>query len=231
MTTDHTSFRGISNGALSLLLVWFFVFAVGDFVTTFWLILHDPAGIANEGNPFAASLYKGGGIASLILAKVGICIVLEFAFIFFGSKYSHITWFKGALEAIILSLIGYSLIIIYNNFLCILTIQALLAPDLLKDLTVTETGMLILSLILNSLILYLSKVKQVWIYVEANTATIVFLGPLIIWRPFFQWYLREQPLFYLAYLGSALMILAIAFYITGEIVKERRLKNIVGRIK
>lgn len=224
MTTNHAPFGGISKNVLALLFIWFFIFAVGDFATTFWLILHDPAGIANEGNPFAASLYSGGGFIPLIFAKIGICLLLELTFIFFGSKYSHISWFRGTLEAIILFFTGYSLIIIYNNFLCILTIQASLAPNFLKDLSITETGMLILALIFNYLFLYFSKARQILIYVEASIATIIFLGPLILWRSFFHWYLKEQPFFYFAYLGSVLTILAIAFYITGEIAKERRLK-------
>lgn len=222
MTSNQEPFEGVSKGFLVLLAIWFFIFAVGDLVTTFWLILHDPSGIANEGNPFAVSIYNGGGFLYLLLAKIGVCFIIELAFILSGSKYSRISWFHSALESIILAFICYSLIITYNNFLCILTIQAYLSPTLLKDLLVTETGMLILALILNNILLYLSRTKQKIMYVEANLATLLFLAPLIIWRPFFQWYLREQPLFYFAYLGSVLTILAIAFYIIDEIIKERR---------
>lgn len=224
MGTERAQFGGISRGTVILLLIWFLVFAVGDFATTFWLILHDPAGIANEGNPLAASLYNGGGLVALIFAKVGVCVILELAFVFLWSRYSFISWFRGTLETLILSLIGYSLIIVYNNFLAIMVIQALLIPDLLKEMRVVEMGMLILALILNNLLLYFSKVKEIWMYIEASVAALVFLGPLILWRPFFQRYLREQPLFYFAYLGSVVTILAITFYITNEVAKERKRK-------
>ena len=222
MASNQESFGGISKGFLTLLIIWFFIFAVGDLVTTFWLILHDPSGIANEGNPFAVSIYNGGGLLFLLLAKIGVCLVIELIFIMLRSKYSRFSWFRSTLESIILVLICYSLIIIYNNFLCILTIQAYMSPTLLKDLLVTETGMLILSLLLINLILYGGRTKERIMYVEANLAALIFLGPLIVWRSFFQWYLREEPLFYFAYLGSVLTILAIVFYITEEIAKERR---------
>lgn len=229
MKTAKNPAEGISKGVLVLLLIWFFVFAIGDFVTTFWLILHDPAGISNEGNPFAASLFNGGGFIYLIMAKLGICVAIELLVIFMSVRYSHIHWFKSVLEATLLTLITYSLIIIYNNFLAIITINAILAPNLLKYFTVTETGALILTLIISNLILYLAKTKQTLTYIEANASAIVLLGPLALWRPFFQWYLMEQPMFYFAYLGSVLAVLATAFYISDEIVEHRGLRAKTGK--
>lgn len=89
MTANQESFEGISKGFLTLLITWFFIFAVGNLVTTFWLILHDPSGIANEGNPFAVSIYNGGSLLFLLLVKIGICLIIEPVFIMFRSKYSR----------------------------------------------------------------------------------------------------------------------------------------------
>lgn len=52
-----------------------------------------------------------------------------------------------------------------------------MSPTLLKDLLVTETGMLILALLLINLILYVGRTKERIMYIEANLAALIFLAP------------------------------------------------------
>jgi hypothetical protein len=216
--------EGSTYSIFFILLILFSIFVLGDIITTTWLIHNDPAGISNEGNPFGIMFYSTYGIGGLLLAKMIFFLPFSILVITWESKYYKIKWFHQSSEVIVLGLIAYSLIIFLNNLIAIIIISASKGLlFLLQLLPIMKFLIIIFSIALTAALFSISGLKSRMKYSEVVIGTIIIIIPTLLYETL-NIFIIVTPIYLIAYIGSILIILSIAFYIINEIVRERRPK-------
>jgi len=114
----------IKRPTLILLGVLFLFYVVGDYATTSWLIHNDPAGITNEANPVASTLYMTFGHPGLLMVKLAAFVAIGSVVYFIEIKFPGHVRINRLKIVVLFSLIGYSLLILANNMYAILTLIA-----------------------------------------------------------------------------------------------------------
>ncbi|MCW4032549.1 MAG: hypothetical protein NWF08_04050 [Candidatus Bathyarchaeota archaeon] len=205
-----------------ILLLLYIIFVTGDIITTTWLIYNDPAGIANEANPLAASLYLKFGVLGLILGKMIFFIPFSIIVINSENRYQKIKWFRQASEAIVLGLITFSLIIFLNNIIAMITISILKGvPYLLTLLQAMVFLTIILAIIIEGIILNHYNLMNHVIFLQIIIGTLLVITPLLLSHNTF-FLLLKNPILFIGYILSTLIILGTAFYLTDEIIRYRK---------
>lgn len=185
-----------------LLLLFYAFFVTGDVLTTFWLIEYYPGGISGEMNPVAYMIFTAYGYAGMLASKIVFFIASSTVFILLYIRYGGAKWIREALEITILGLTGLSILVIINNLFSIIAtyIHLYNMPPiwLLKTLVFMMT---VTVACLGALVLF----KDVERVVEAFIGSILAMLPLFIWP-------RLDPFYYLAYLGSLFLLIALSTY-------------------
>jgi hypothetical protein len=114
--------KEIKRITLLLLGILFLSYVVGDYLTTSWLIHNDPAGIENESNPVAATLYRIFGHPGLLIAKLAAFIAIGSVVYFVEMRFPDQARVNKLKKVVLLVLIGYSLLIVLNNIYAIFTL-------------------------------------------------------------------------------------------------------------
>jgi len=188
-----------------LLLLFYAFFVIGDVLTTFWLIKYYPGGISGEMNPVAYMLFTKYGYAGMLASKIVFFVVSSTVFILLYMRYGGARWIREALEITILGLTGLSILVIINNIFSILATYIYLynTPPLwlLKILVFLMT---VTVACLGALLLFKDPVRVV----EALLGSIMAMLPLFIWP-------RLDPMYYLIYLGSLFLLIALSTYFIG----------------
>lgn len=206
-----------------LLMIYYSIYVVGDIATTYWLILNDPYGILHEGNPIGRALYLSQGLAGLLIGKLMTFIPLSAMVIIFETKYRNLKWFRETTETVTLGLITYSLILFLNNFAAII-VTTFFNGQLLQLYPTIKVLILILSTSLIIVLLRIHGHGNLLTISEVVLGTAITIGPILLFDPLFQ-HLGQNLWFSMVYLASMLTIVGIFFYITDEIIKERKRKS------
>ena len=211
--------RHIRSEVILTLIIWYGLFGLGDYASTLWLILNDPSGIANEANPAAVMLYTRFGLVGLLAGKVAVFIVFSTLFLILELRYSQVNWFREASESTLLGMIAYSLIVLYNNFLAIIAVQAFKGWMLLIEMSsVVKIGMVAIALALVLSLLKLRGLLNSIRSIEAVVGTLAFLVPTFLFDKLFLAIATGHPTIFLGYFLSVFIILSSAFYMIEELM-------------
>jgi hypothetical protein len=205
------------------LFVWYLLYVIIDVVTTLWLIQHSPLGLSGENDPLARAYYQSFGTAGLLIGKLLFFVPCAFAAIMMDAYYEHVPWFKEVTEAVVLSLIAYTLIVILNNILAI-TETAIAAGEfgLLISLLARTIGLG--SLLIATFLAYgtarIVGVKDNHRILEVAIGTVIIIGPLFLWSGTLTQTFSAQPLALLAYLAAMFTFVGAAIYILEGFKKQ-----------
>ena len=197
----------LSADLLISLMLFYGVFVIGDVVTTFWLIVHSPEGIAGEASPIGRFLYENYGFAGMIAGKIAAFLAFSLAVVSLWSKYVGVRWFEEALETIILAMSGYSALVVVNNVASIAYVSALLGTPPREALRVLAA---VLTL---SLIGAVARAifKETARFVASLIGILVALMPLIFWP-------KLNVLLYTGYVATLFVLIILSFYYVEEVV-------------
>lgn len=206
----------MSRQALALahvasLIAFYLTFVIGDFLTTLWLIYHDPSGIGNEANVLAAAIYAKYGVTGMLAAKLLMFSIFSAFFILSQVEYGGVRWFREISEVLLLGLMGLSLVILINNVMAMVYFKPSLAevmPSILVKATTVAVAVTVISLLTR-----VFKLKNVELKAVAGVAACIF--PFIVVEN-----LSYQH--YLAYLVTVLTVMSASQYLA-----ERRRRRAV----
>jgi hypothetical protein len=223
MLTDKALIEKVRGEVIFSLFVWYLLYVVIDVVTTFWLLQHSPLGLSGENDPLAKAYYQSFGTAGLLIGKLLFFVPCAFAAAMMDAYYEHVPWFKEVTEAVVLSLIAYTLIIILNNILAI-TETAIAAGELgfLASLLARTIG--IGSLLIATVLAYgtarIVGMKDNYRILEVAIGTVIIIGPLFLWKGTLTQTFSAHPLTLLAYLAAMFTFVGAAIYMVEEFKKQ-----------
>ena len=187
-----------------MLVIIYLAFVLGDTLSTWLLVLHDPASFQNEGNPIARALGKHYGLTGLLLGKLVFFIGLS-AFAAYAVTRPHLAVIC---EAALLGLIAYSLFILYNNLMAILVISVTYGYQLARyvlKLVLMPTLLATVSV----LTLYAFKIRKLSTHAVTLTAVLsIYLPPQIG---------ELSPEGYLAYISIVAPVTAACAYLAARL--------------
>lgn len=192
----------IRSDFLVLLILFYFLFVLGDVLTTFWLIRYYPGGITGEMNPFAHLIFMRYGYLGMFLSKAIVFLVSSTVFIILYNMYSRLSWFREALEIMILGLSGLSSIVIVNNIFSIIVVSRFIYGS--QPTWLLKTLIFILSMCIvgiGSLTIFRNPVY----ITESIVGCIISLAPLISWP-------NINPVLYTAYIILLFIIIILSTY-------------------
>ena len=206
---------------VKVLLILYVVYVVGDMVTTRWLVMNDPLGIAHEGNPLGRFLYLNHGFLGLTMLKLAIFIALTLVVLITEARYRHISWFRELTETTLLGMLSYSTITLMNNSYAIIMINRQVGSTDIEALyPLFKVIALICSILLNAMILRIRGIGGTLRYIELILGTIVVAGPLLFYRLLLD-FLRERLWLGFLYTLSVTIIVLTSLYMFEEIKKRR----------
>jgi len=205
------------------LFVWFLLYVVIDIVTTFWLIQHSPLGISGESDPLARVYYQSFGTAGLLMGKLLTFVPFAFAAVAMDAYYDHVPWFKEVTETVILSLIGFTLLVILNNILAI-TEMAIASNQLgLLDSLLAHTiglGSLLIATVLGYGTARIVGLRENYRMLEVAVGTSLIIGPLFLWKGTLTQTFSAHPTTLMAYLAAMFTLVAVAIYMLEDFKKQ-----------
>jgi hypothetical protein len=204
------------------LFVWYLLYVIIDVATTLWLIQHSPLGLSGERDPLAMAYYQTFGSTGLLIGKLLFFMPCAFAAVTMDAYYNRVPWFKEVTETVVLSLIGYTLMVILNNILAIAeTAVATGELELLGSLLARTIGLgtLLIATVLAYGTARIVGVKDNYRILEVAAGTAIIVGPLFLWKGALTGTFSAQPLTLLAYLGAMFVFVAVAVYMLDEFKK------------
>jgi hypothetical protein len=204
------------------LFVWYLLYVILDVVTTLWLIQHSPLGLSGERDPLAMAYYQSFGTTGLLVGKLLFFMPCAFGAVTMDAYYSRVPWFKEVIETVVLSLIGYTLMVILNNILAIAeTAVATGELELLGSLLARSIGLgtLLIATVLAYGTARIVGLKDNYRILEVAVGTAIIVGPLFLWKGALTETFSAQPLTLLAYLGAMFVFVAVAVYMLDEFKK------------
>jgi hypothetical protein len=202
--------------------VWYLLYVILDVVTTLWLIQHSPLGLSGERDPLAMAYYQSFGTTGLLVGKLLFFMPCAFGAVTMDAYYSRVPWFKEVIETVVLSLIGYTLMVILNNILAIAeTAVATGELELLGSLLARSIGLgtLLIATVLAYGTARIVGLKDNYRILEVAVGTAIIVGPLFLWKGALTETFSAQPLTLLAYLGAMFVFVAVAVYMLDEFKK------------
>jgi hypothetical protein len=205
------------------LFVWYLLYVLIDVVTTLWLIQNSPLGISGERDPLALAYYQSFGTAGLLLGKLLFFVPCAFAAVTMDAYYSRVPWFKEVTETVVLSLIGYTLIIILNNTIAIAeTALATGQLEFLASLLARTVGLgaLLIATVLAYGTARIVGLKDNYRILEVAVGTSLIVGPLFLLRGTLTETFSRQPITLFAYVGAMFVFVAVGIYMVDEFKKQ-----------
>ena len=203
--------------------MWFLLYVVIDIVTTFWLIQHSPLGISGESDPLARVYYQSFGTAGLLMGKLLTFVPFAFAAVAMDAHYNRVPWFKEVTETVILSLIGFTLLVILNNILAI-TEMAIASNQLgLLDSLLAHTiglGSLLIATVLGYGTARIVGLRENYRMLEVAVGTSLIIGPLFLWKGTLTQTFSAHPTTLMAYLAAMFTLVAVAIYMLEDFKKQ-----------
>jgi hypothetical protein len=219
---DKTLIEKARGEVLFSLFVWYLLYVIIDVVTTVWLIQHSPLGLSGERDPLAMAYYQSFGTTGLLVGKLLFFMPCAFGAVSMDAYYRRVPWFKEVIETVVLSLIGYTLMVILNNILAIAeTAVATGELELLGSLLARTIGLG--TLLIATVLVYgtarIVGLKDNYRILEVAVGTAIIVGPLFLWKGALTETFSAQPLTLLAYLGAMFVFVAVAVYMLDEFKK------------